>query len=131
MTEEFKGRGMTPHNMPLGGYPEDFVQPANLMDVPAIEDLKRSYGVEEIRKLQPGPDFKITAEVSITQEDLMTDMARKGAKQILANELNRAFAEEGIKTHYTPEMLSALASERLRAEQRQKKKARINKRKRK
>lgn len=55
-------------------------------------------------------------------DDLTTQMARMGAKQILAQELNRAHEQLGVKSYYTPEMLSALASKRLRAQQKAKKK---------
>ena len=119
-----------------GEYIEGQHMPANLMDVPAVEEFKRNLGVEEICKFTPGPDIEIKVDMKITSEDLTPDglmgkMVRNGAKQILAEELNNAFAEEGITTHYTAEMLSALAAARLRAEQKHKKKARINKRKRK
>lgn len=109
------------------------LMPANVMDVPAVEQFaeQNGYKLEKLNEFPRGEDFEIKAKVEITQEDLMSEMAEKGAKQIMAHELNRMFAEQGITTHYTAEMLSALAAERLRAEQKRKKKARINKRKRK
>lgn len=176
MTEEFKGRGLTPHNMPWGGgYPEDFVE---RVEIPVDPETKgkldaslatvreeaqnvvgrgltkhfvamdvcayRAEAVDEngypignsredhAKRETEFPDpITIAATVNINNLDLENDMIAKGAKQIMANELNLMFAEQGIKTHYTPEMLSALAAERLRAEQKRKKKARINKRKRK
>lgn len=182
MTEEFKGRGLTPHNLPWGGgYPEDFVEPAVIhidsdlkekldasltkvredgelvhLEIPVSEESQKvlgrgmskhfvtydsvgyyakatdenGYPVEDAQQEIPDP-ITLAATVNINNLDLENDMIAKGAKQIMANELNLMFAEQGIKTHYTPEMLSALAAERLRAEQKRKKKARINKRKRK
>lgn len=174
MTEEFKGRGMTPHNMPWGGvYPEDeagrvemptspeldatvkrargqspafvhldpiayYAQPANTHDTENLDEKRveaeNAAGVPvklrtvttpdafNIDNIPPENSFEISAKVSVSMDDLNTKMARNGAKSILANELNRAHEQLGLKSYYTPEMLSAMASARLRAQQKAKKK---------
>jgi hypothetical protein len=68
------------------------------------------------------PEMEIKANPTVTMDDLKDDMARIGAKQILATELNEAFSQAGVVSYFTPEMLSALAAKRLRAQQKAKKK---------
>lgn len=92
------GRGMSPHfiRMDPVGYFDVSDYPANVMD--------------------------IEANVTVTADDLNSQMARMGAKQVMAAELNIALAQAGLAATYTPEMLSAIASGNIRKKQKAKKK---------
>ena len=68
------------------------------------------------------PEMKISAQVDITQLDVNSKMTRITAKQIMAGEINTVMASLGIKTKYTPEMLSAIAAASVRKKQKAKKK---------
>ena len=111
-----------------------FATPANVNDTENLEanraEAERASGVPvtaprpfNLDNIPPENSFDFSAKVEVTMEDLTSQMARMGAKQILAQELNIAHAQLGVKSYYTPEMLSALASKRLRAQQKAKKKA--------
>lgn len=94
-----KGRGMSPHFItmdPVAYFDTSIDHPANVMD--------------------------IEANVTVTADDLNSQMARMGAKQVMAAELNIALAQAGIAATYTPEMLSAIASGNIRKKQKAKKK---------
>lgn len=127
-------RGLTPHFTHLD-HGTEFI-PANVMDVPAVEEFaqQNGYDVEKLTNFPRGEDLEITTNVAANKDDLTPDglmgvMVRNGAKQILSDELNRASTQLGVVSYYTPEMLSALASARLRAEQKAKKKLKNRKRK--
>lgn len=113
-------------------------EPANVKDTENLEanrtEAERVAGVPvklrtvttpgafNLDNIPPENSFDFSANPEVTIDDLTTQMARMGAKQILAQELNRAHEQLGVKSYYTPEMLSALASKRLRAQQKAKKK---------